>query len=76
MRQVQPTIFLGVPRVWEKMQERMVSVSKTQWMFQRKIAQVAKWIGYWGNISRMNGYVADCRSKHLVLVLESFLEIL
>lgn len=57
MKDVKPTIFLGVPRVWEKMQERMVSASKTQWTFQRKIAQLAKWIGHWGNMNLMNGGV-------------------
>ena len=28
MKEVQPTIFLGVPRVWEKIYEKMVEVGR------------------------------------------------
>jgi len=29
LKEVKPTMFLGVPRVWEKVQEKMVEVGKT-----------------------------------------------
>jgi len=58
LKDVQPTAFLGVPRVWEKMQETMVAVGRTQWFYKRWIAQWAKYIGLQGNMSLMNGYAA------------------
>lgn len=57
LRDVRPTAFLGVPRVWEKIQESMVAVGRTQWWYKRWIAQWAKYIGLHGNLSLMNGYV-------------------
>ncbi|ESN98461.1 hypothetical protein HELRODRAFT_101643 [Helobdella robusta] len=55
LKDVHPTVFLGVPRVWEKMQEKMVAVGKTQGVVTRTLVEVAKYIGYWGNMSLMNG---------------------
>jgi len=57
LKEVRPTIFLGVPRVWEKMQEKMMAVAKNQWRIQTIIARWAKSIGLAGNMSLMNGYV-------------------
>ena len=28
LKEVQPTLFFGVPRVWEKIQEKMVAIGK------------------------------------------------
>ena len=56
MRDVRPTVFLGVPRVWEKMQEKMVEIAKQNSGFKRKVAAWAKDIGLRGNLSKMNGY--------------------
>lgn len=55
LKEVRPTIFLGVPRVWEKMQEAMVAVGKSSGFIKRSIASWAKNIGYMGNISKMKG---------------------
>ncbi len=55
MREVQPTCFLGVPRVWEKMQEKMVEISKQSGGMKRRMAAWAKDIGLRGNLSMMNG---------------------
>ena len=55
MREVRPTAFLGVPRVWEKMQEKMVEIAKQNSGFKRKVAVWAKDIGLRGNLSKMNG---------------------
>lgn len=55
LKQVQPTVFLGVPRVWEKMQEKMMAAGKVQGWLTRTLVQCAKYIGYHGNISLMHG---------------------
>uniref|UniRef100_A0A8B9FZF4 Long-chain-fatty-acid--CoA ligase ACSBG2 n=2 Tax=Amazona collaria TaxID=241587 RepID=A0A8B9FZF4_9PSIT len=56
LREVRPTCFLGVPRVWEKMEERMKSIGAKCSAFQRKVATWAKEIGLQTNLDRMNGY--------------------
>lgn len=55
MKEVRPTIFLGVPRVWEKIQEKMQSISKTQTFFKRRVAKWAKGIGFQGNMAISSG---------------------
>lgn len=55
LKVVHPTVFLGVPRVWEKMQEKIISAGKSQGLITRTIVGIAKYIGYWGNMSLMNG---------------------
>ena len=54
---VQPTIFFGVPRVWEKFQEKMVAVGRSvNWALQ-KISAWAKGIG--ARKTEMNQFGAD-----------------
>uniref|UniRef100_A0ACB8F0P2 Long-chain-fatty-acid--CoA ligase acsbg2 n=1 Tax=Sphaerodactylus townsendi TaxID=933632 RepID=A0ACB8F0P2_9SAUR len=55
MKEVRPTAFMGVPRVWEKMQEKMKSVGAKSSSLKRKIATWAKAVGLETNIKRMNG---------------------
>jgi len=55
MAEVRPTAFLGVPRVWEKMQEKMIEVGRSRGAVSRKVAAWAKDIGLRGNLSRMEG---------------------
>uniref|UniRef100_A0A0B8RRA7 Long-chain-fatty-acid--CoA ligase ACSBG2 n=1 Tax=Philothamnus irregularis TaxID=1899461 RepID=A0A0B8RRA7_9SAUR len=57
LREVRPTAFLGVPRVWEKMQERMKSVGAKSSTLKKKIAAWAKAVGLETNLKRMNGSV-------------------
>ncbi|XP_044274953.1 long-chain-fatty-acid--CoA ligase ACSBG2 isoform X2 [Varanus komodoensis] len=57
LREVRPTAFLGVPRVWEKMQEKMKSVGAKSSALKRKIATWAKLVGLETNLKRMNGAV-------------------
>ncbi len=33
LKEVQPTLFFGVPRVWEKIQEKMVAIGKDFYHF-------------------------------------------
>ncbi|NWX75377.1 ACBG2 ligase, partial [Alca torda] len=56
LRDVRPTAFLGVPRVWEKMEEKMKSVGAKSSTLRRKVASWAKGVGLQTNLKRMNGY--------------------
>ncbi|XP_061871214.1 long-chain-fatty-acid--CoA ligase ACSBG2 isoform X2 [Colius striatus] len=55
LREVRPTAFLGVPRVWEKMAEKMKSVGAKSSALRRKVAAWAKGVGLQTNLKRMNG---------------------
>ncbi|XP_069784019.1 long-chain-fatty-acid--CoA ligase ACSBG2 isoform X2 [Narcine bancroftii] len=55
MREVRPTAFMGVPRVWEKMQEKLKTVSAKSSTFKRKVSFWAKDVGLKTNLNRMNG---------------------
>lgn len=56
LREVRPTAFLGVPRVWEKMEEKMKSVGMKASALRRRVASWAKGVGLQTNLKRMNGY--------------------
>uniref|UniRef100_A0A3Q3APP4 Long-chain-fatty-acid--CoA ligase ACSBG2 n=1 Tax=Kryptolebias marmoratus TaxID=37003 RepID=A0A3Q3APP4_KRYMA len=56
LKEVQPTAFMGVPRVWEKMQEKMKSVGAKSSAVRRKVAAWAKDVGLQTNLTRMNHY--------------------
>lgn len=55
MREVRPTVFLGVPRVWEKIEEKMRDVGRSTGGIKKRIATWAKSIGYRGNMSLQRG---------------------
>jgi len=46
-------MFLGVPRVWEKMQEGMMEVGKSNGPVVRAIASWAKGVGLTGSLAKM-----------------------
>uniref|UniRef100_A0A6Q2YPI0 Long-chain-fatty-acid--CoA ligase ACSBG2 n=1 Tax=Esox lucius TaxID=8010 RepID=A0A6Q2YPI0_ESOLU len=50
MREVRPTAFMGVPRVWEKMQEKMKSTGAKSSTVRRKVAVWAKGVGHDPNV--------------------------
>uniref|UniRef100_A0A8C6MFA7 Long-chain-fatty-acid--CoA ligase ACSBG2 n=1 Tax=Nothobranchius furzeri TaxID=105023 RepID=A0A8C6MFA7_NOTFU len=54
LKEARPTAFMGVPRVWEKMQERMKSVGAKSSTVRRKVAAWAKDVGLQSNLTRMN----------------------
>ncbi|NXE15466.1 ACBG2 ligase, partial [Lophotis ruficrista] len=56
LREVRPTAFLGVPRVWEKIEEKMKSIGAKSSTLRRKVASWAKGVGLQTNLKRMNGY--------------------
>ncbi|XP_064084621.1 long-chain-fatty-acid--CoA ligase ACSBG2-like isoform X1 [Macrobrachium nipponense] len=49
LKEVRPTVFLGVPRVWEKIYEKMMEVGKKTTGVKRSIATWAKSIGLEAN---------------------------
>ncbi|XP_066491019.1 long-chain-fatty-acid--CoA ligase ACSBG2 [Tiliqua scincoides] len=55
LKEVRPTAFMGVPRVWEKMEEKMKSVGAKSSALKKRIAMWAKVVGLETNIKRMNG---------------------
>lgn len=55
IRQVRPTRFLGVPRVYEKMQEKMQEIGSSQSFFMRAIGSWAKNVVLQHHMDRMNG---------------------
>jgi len=55
LREVRPTAFLGVPRVWEKIEEKMKSIGAKSSALRRKVALWAKGVGLQANLKRMNG---------------------
>ncbi|XP_077572474.1 long-chain-fatty-acid--CoA ligase ACSBG2 isoform X2 [Stigmatopora nigra] len=54
LKEVRPTAFMGVPRVWEKMQEKMKSTGAKSSTVRRKVAAWAKDVGLHTNLSKMN----------------------
>ncbi|KAJ6654453.1 hypothetical protein lerEdw1_006874 [Lerista edwardsae] len=55
LKEVRPTAFMGVPRVWEKMEEKMKSVGAKSSALKKKIAMWAKVVGLETNLKRMHG---------------------
>ncbi|CAL8248139.1 unnamed protein product [Merluccius merluccius] len=54
LREARPTAFLGVPRVWEKMQEKMKAAGAKASPLRMKVAAWAKSVGLQYNYSAMN----------------------
>ncbi|XP_077440942.1 long-chain-fatty-acid--CoA ligase ACSBG2 isoform X2 [Vanacampus margaritifer] len=54
LKEVRPTAFMGVPRVWEKMQEKMKATGAKSSTVRRKVAAWAKDVGLQTNLSKMN----------------------
>lgn len=55
LKDVRPTRFLGVPRVWEKIHEKMMAVAASNGALKTCIASWAKQRGLNHNIDKMNG---------------------
>ena len=56
LREVRPTTFFGVPRVWEKIYEKMKEIGKSTRGIKLTIAKWSKGIGLKYNRRRMEGY--------------------
>ncbi|MFT7796920.1 long-chain-fatty-acid-CoA ligase ACSBG2-like [Arapaima gigas] len=55
LREVRPTSFLGVPRVYEKMQEKMKAVGAKSSTMKKWVADWAKSVGLQASYNAMNG---------------------
>src|SRR5688572_12297393 len=55
LKDVRPTLFLGVPRVWEKIQAKMVAAGAQAKPMQKKIAMWAKKIGLRAGYAEQKG---------------------
>lgn len=55
IRNVRPTRFLAVPRVYEKMQEKMMEIGRSQNFLMKAIGSWAKSVTLQHHIDRMNG---------------------
>ena len=45
LKEIRPTVFIGVPRVWEKIQQKMIEKSAQNSSFKRFVARWAKNVG-------------------------------
>lgn len=45
LQAARPTVFLGVPRVWEKINEKLVSIGRKSGSLKKYIADWAKEVG-------------------------------
>lgn len=59
LRQVRPTRFLGVPRVFEKMHESMTAIGNQQSFLKRSLANWAKGVTLQHHLDRMAGKPTD-----------------
>lgn len=57
LQAARPTVFLGVPRVWEKINEKLVSIGRKSGSFKKYIADWAKEVGLHHYEEAMNGLV-------------------
>lgn len=55
LKEVQPTTFLGVPRVWEKIHETMLQIGAQSGSIKKAIATWAKAQGLQHHLDRING---------------------
>ncbi|VVC96583.1 long-chain-fatty-acid--CoA ligase ACSBG2-like isoform X2 [Leptidea sinapis] len=56
LKEVRPTRFMGVPRVWEKMHEQITAVGASRGSLARSIAAWARDKGTKHHLARINGY--------------------
>jgi len=56
LQEVRPTRILAVPRVWEKIYEKMQEVGRQSGPIKRAVATWAKGHGLQHNLDKMNGW--------------------
>lgn len=57
LQAARPTVFLGVPRVWEKINEKLVSIGRKSGTLKKYIADWAKEVGLHHYEEAMGGLV-------------------
>ncbi|XP_035699558.1 long-chain-fatty-acid--CoA ligase ACSBG2-like isoform X1 [Branchiostoma floridae] len=55
LKEVRPTALLGVPRVWEKIAEKLQAIGRESRGMKKKLATWAKGVGLAGNMNIMKG---------------------
>ena len=55
LKEASPTVFFGVPRVWEKVREKMVQVGKSNTGFKKAVGMWAKKTGLDYNKANIGG---------------------
>lgn len=55
LKEVRPTFFFSVPRVWEKIHEKMMEIAKSNGAIKTKIATWAKSMGKDGTFAITHG---------------------
>nr|CAD7573333.1 unnamed protein product [Timema californicum] len=63
LQEVRPTRFIGVPRVWEKIYEKMTRIGSQNGYIKRSIATWAKGHGLQHNLDKMNGAMEKLSSS-------------
>ncbi|XP_066109462.1 long-chain-fatty-acid--CoA ligase ACSBG2 [Saccopteryx bilineata] len=69
LKEVQPTVFLGVPRIWEKMQEKIIESGVKSSNLKRKVFSWARTIGLKINTKKMLGTNDTTISYHMAKAL-------
>jgi len=59
LKSAKPTLFLGVPRVWEKFHEKMMETARSSKGLKRQIALWAKWEGFRHNETALRRHCYD-----------------
>lgn len=57
LQAARPTVFLGVPRVWEKINEKLVSIGRKSGALKKYIGDWAKEVGLHHYEEAMKGWV-------------------
>eukprot|EP00095_Tigriopus_kingsejongensis_P001487 snap_masked-scaffold124_size330879-processed-gene-1.10 protein:Tk01487 transcript:snap_masked-scaffold124_size330879-processed-gene-1.10-mRNA-1 annotation:"long-chain-fatty-acid-- ligase acsbg2" len=57
LKEVRPTFFFGVPRIYEKIQEKMVQIGKSSGAVKRLVADWAKRTGLQHNLRALEGQI-------------------
>ncbi|XP_025049263.1 long-chain-fatty-acid--CoA ligase ACSBG2-like isoform X3 [Alligator sinensis] len=55
LKEVRPTVFAGVPRVWEKIEEKLKAAFNQSSLGKRKLVEWARGIGLQASYSRLDG---------------------
>lgn len=55
LKEIKPTLFLGVPRVWEKIYEKMMNIAAGGSSFKKSVAAWAKCHGLQHYLDKLNG---------------------
>ena len=65
LKEVRPTRFLGVPRVWEKIQEKMMEIGRQNTGVKKMVADWAKQAAFEHHTQRMSGLPGNSLSYRL-----------